>query len=73
MWILLEQNKFEQCLLSFDDSKVLKNQLDMLIFVQVYKTKDKLYNVFIMYLFLKNKCRAKNFKEMLNLSQNLKE
>jgi len=32
---MLEQNEFKQCLLGFDDSKVLKVQLDMLIFVQV--------------------------------------
>jgi len=29
---MLEQNDFKQCLLSFDDNKVLKVQLDMLIF-----------------------------------------
>jgi len=34
----LEQNEFKQCLLSFDDNKVLNVQLDMLIFVQVYIT-----------------------------------
>jgi len=31
---MLEQNKFKQCLLSFDDNKVLKDQLNMLIFIQ---------------------------------------
>jgi len=31
---------------SFDDNKVLKNcQLDMLIFVQVYKTIDKIFGI----------------------------
>jgi len=36
---LLEQNVFNITLKSFDDNKVLKNcQLDMLIFVQVYRT-----------------------------------
>jgi len=35
---MLEQNKFKQCLLSFDDNKVLKVQLNMLIFVQVGMT-----------------------------------
>jgi hypothetical protein len=39
---MLEQNVFYITLYSFDDNKVLKNcQLDMLIFVQVYKTIDK--------------------------------
>ena len=38
---LLEQNEFNTTLKSFDDNKVLKNcQLDMLIFLQVYKTID---------------------------------
>jgi len=37
---LLEQNVFNITTLSFDDNKVLKCQLDMLIFVQVYKTID---------------------------------
>jgi len=38
----LEQNVFNITLESFDDKKVLKNyQLDMLIFVQVYRTIDK--------------------------------
>jgi len=35
---LLEQNVFNITTLSFDDNKVLKSQLDMLIFVQVCKT-----------------------------------
>ena len=39
---MLEQNEFKITFKSFDDKKVLKNcQLDMLIFVQVYKTIDK--------------------------------
>jgi len=39
---LLEQNEFNITLKSFEDNKVLKNcQLDMLIFVQVYRTIDK--------------------------------
>ena len=36
--LLLEQNVFNITTLSFDDNKVLKSQLDMLIFVQVCKT-----------------------------------
>jgi len=36
--IMLKQNEFKQCLLSFDDKNVLKIQLDMLIFVQVCMT-----------------------------------
>jgi len=35
---VLEQNVFNIATLSFDDNNVLKVQLDMLIFVQVYKT-----------------------------------
>jgi len=38
--LMLEQNMFKKCLLSFDDNKVLKDQLDMLIFVHVCKTID---------------------------------
>ena len=38
---MLEQNVFNIAALSFDDNKVLKSQLDMLIFVQVYRTIDK--------------------------------
>jgi len=42
----LEQNEFNITLKSFDDNKVLKNcQLDMLIFVQVYKTIDKNFEI----------------------------
>jgi len=37
---LLEQNVFNIVSLSFDDNKVLKVQLDMLIFIQVCKTID---------------------------------
>jgi len=37
---VLEQNKFKQCLLSFDDNKILKVQLYMLIFFQACKTID---------------------------------
>jgi len=36
----LEQNVFKIAILSFDDNKVLKVQLDMLIFVQVCNTID---------------------------------
>jgi len=36
----LEQNVFSIVTLSFDDNKVLKSQLDMLIFVQVCRTID---------------------------------
>jgi len=43
----LEQNEFNITLKSFDDNKVLKNcQLDMLIFVQVYMTLDKNFEIF---------------------------
>jgi len=43
---------------SFDDNKVLKNcQLDMLIFVQVYKTVDKFE---INIRFWKNKRKQRN-------------
>jgi len=42
---MLEQNEFKQCLLRFDDNKVLKVQLDMLISVQVCRTIDKNLNV----------------------------
>ena len=37
---LLEQNVFNFATLSFDDNKVLKVQLDMLIFVQLSRTID---------------------------------
>ena len=51
---LLEQNEFNITFKSFDDNKVLKNcQLDMLIFVQVYKIIDK--NFEIINRFWKNK------------------
>jgi len=33
---------FVQCLLSFDDTKVLKEQYDMLMYVQVLRTKTKI-------------------------------
>jgi len=50
----LEQNEFNITLKSFDDNKVLKNyQLNMLIFVQVYRTIDK--NFEIINRFWKNK------------------
>ena len=43
---LLEQNEFNITLKSFDDNKVLKNcQLNMLIFVQVYMTIDKKFEI----------------------------
>ena len=38
---LLEQNVFNIITLNFDDNKVLKSQLDVLIFVQVCRTIDK--------------------------------
>ena len=51
---VLEQNEFNITRKSFDDNKVLKNcQLDMLIFVQVYRTIDK--NFEIINRFWKNK------------------
>ena len=37
---MLEQNVFNIASLSFDDNKVLKVQLDMLIFFQVCRTID---------------------------------
>jgi len=37
----LEQNVFNITTLRFDDNKVLKSQLNMLIFVQVCRTIDK--------------------------------
>jgi len=44
VFIMLEQNEFNITLKNFDDNKVLKNcQLDMLIFVQVYRTIDKFF------------------------------
>jgi len=56
---LLEQNEFNITLKSFDDNKVLKNcQLDMLIFVQVYRTIDKKFE--IINRFWKNKREQKN-------------
>ena len=43
---MLEQNVFNIILKSFDDNKVLKDcQLDMLIFVQVYRTIDKNFEI----------------------------
>jgi len=57
--IVLEQNMFNITLKSFDDNKVLKNcQLDMLIFVQVYKTIDK--NFEKINRFWKNKREQRN-------------
>jgi len=38
---MLEQNVLNNTTLSFDDNKILKCQLDMLIFVQVSRTIDK--------------------------------
>jgi len=55
----LEQNVFNITLKSFDDNKVLKNcQLDMLIFVHVYMTIDKIFE--IINRFWKNKREQKN-------------
>jgi len=55
----LEQNVFNITLKSFDDNKVSKNcQLDLLIFVQVYKTIDK--NLKIIIRFWKNKREQRN-------------
>jgi len=36
-WTCWNKMSFKQCLLSFDDNNVLKVQLNMLIFVQVYR------------------------------------
>jgi len=56
---LLEQNVFNITLKGFDDIKVLKNcQLDMLIFVQMYETIDK--NFEIIYRFWMNKREQRN-------------
>jgi len=56
---LLEQNEFYITLKSFEDNKVLKNcQLGMLIFVQVYKTIDKKFE--IINRFWKNKREQRN-------------
>ena len=56
---LLEQNVFNITLKGFDDNKVLKNcQLDMLIFVQVYKTINKIFE--IIYRFWMNKREQTN-------------
>jgi len=50
---------FNIILKSFDDNKVLKNcQLDMLIFVQVYRTIDKKFEIINM--FWKNKREQRN-------------
>jgi len=55
----LEQNVFNITLKGFDDNKVLKNcQLDMLIFVQVYRTIDKIFE--IIYRFWMNKREQRN-------------
>ena len=55
----MEQNVFNITLKSFDDNKVLKNcQLDILIFVQVYMTIDK--NFEIINSFWKNKREQRN-------------
>ena len=56
---VLEQNEFNITRKSFDDNKVLKNcQLDMLIFVQVYRTIDKIFE--IINRFWKNKREQRN-------------
>jgi len=56
---MLEQNVFNITLKSFDDYKVLKNcQLDLLIFVQVYRTIDKIFE--IINRFWNNKIEQKN-------------
>jgi len=56
---LLEQNVFNIILKIFDDNNILKNcQLDMLIFVQVYRTIDK--NFEIINRFWKNKRDQRN-------------
>jgi len=56
---VLEQNEFNITLKGFDDNKVLKNcQLDMLIFVQVYRTIDKIFE--IINRFWKNKREQRN-------------
>jgi len=40
------QNELKQCLLSLKDNKVLKVQLDMIIFVQVCRT--IVYNLYVL-------------------------
>jgi len=50
---VLEQNEFKQCLLSFDDNKILKDQLDMLIFFKCAGPWTKIYNVLIKVLVMK--------------------
>jgi len=58
----LEQNVFNITLKRFDDNKVLKTcQLDMLIFVQVYRTIDKKFE--IINRLWKNKSKEINKKE----------
>jgi len=59
MFRVLEQKVFNITLKGFDDNKVLKNcQLDMLIFVQVYRTIDKIFE--IIYRFWMNKREQRN-------------
>ena len=56
---MLEQNEFNITLKNFDDNKVLKScQLNMIIFVQVYTTIDK--NFEIINRFWKNKREQRN-------------
>ena len=55
----MEQNEFNITFKSLDDNKVLKNcQLNMLIFVQVYRTIDKKFE--IINRFWKNKREQRN-------------
>jgi len=59
---LLEQNVFNITLKSLDDNKVLKNcQLDMLIFVQVYRTVEIFFE--IINRFWKNKREQRNIQK----------
>jgi len=61
-YVLLEQNVFNITTLSFDDNKVLKSQLDMLIFVQVWRTIDKIFiSLKSKYWFWKNKRKQWKF------------
>jgi len=67
--VMLEQNVFNITLKSFDDNKILKNcQFDLLIFVQVYRTIDKKFE--IINRFWKNKRDQRNKqKESLKASE----
>jgi len=68
---MLEQNKFKQCLLSFDDNKILKDQLDMLIFIQVCMTIDK--NLIYQAVVLEEQFRANKFLREVKLRVRARE